>query len=95
MTLATTETATGRNTAPAAGGPVLRVEDLVVTAPGGTPARSQASARRKRLRGESSGDFSTTVLPVTSAQAMDRAPTGSGPFHGTIWAETPKGSCTV
>jgi peptide/nickel transport system ATP-binding protein len=31
MTLATTETATGRNTAPAAGGPVLRVEDLVVT----------------------------------------------------------------
>jgi oligopeptide/dipeptide ABC transporter ATP-binding protein len=31
MSLATTQSATGRNAAPAAGGPVLRVEDLVVT----------------------------------------------------------------
>ncbi len=65
------------------------------TAPGGTPARSQASASLNRLSGESSGDFSTTVLPVTSAQQTERAPTGSGPFHGTICADTPNGACTV
>ena len=39
--------------------------------------------------GGDEGDFSTTVFPVIMAQAIDRAPTGNGPFHGTICADTP------
>ena len=58
---------------------------------GGSAASSddvQSSARRAQVRGVTSEDFTTTVLPVTSAGASLRAITNTGKFHGQIPTET-------
>ena len=61
---------------------------------GGSAASSdalQSSAIRAQVRGVTSEDLTTTVLPVTSAGASFRAITNTGKFHGQMPTLTPSG----
>ena len=61
---------------------------------GGIAASSdalQSSAMRAQVSGVTSDDFTTTVLPVTSAGASLRAMTNTGKFQGQIPTLTPSG----
>ena len=50
---------------------------------------------RSTASGASSADFTTTVLPATSAGAIFSAISSMGTFHGMIAPTTPSGSRTV
>ena len=56
-----------------------------------SPDAVQSSAMRAQVRGVTSDDLTTTVLPVTSAGASLRAITKTGKFHGQIPTLTPSG----
>ncbi|CFP60091.1 Uncharacterised protein [Bordetella pertussis] len=60
--------------------------------PGGRPACSNASTRRRPDSGASEEGLNTTVLPVISAGAILRAGIDTGKFHGEITVTTPSGS---
>ena len=61
------------------------------TTPGGMPASSSRSMKRRATKGESLEGFSTTVLPATTAAVVMPAMMASGKFHGGITTTTPMG----
>ena len=54
-----------------------------------------ALAKKVAERGVNSAVFTIVEFPVAKEQARDLPTIDIGKFHGTIWAETPKGSKTV
>ena len=72
--------------------PTSRPPGITLTAPGGTPASSRASASTKLDSGASGGGLTTTVHPAASAGATFHDDSVTGAFQGTIAATTPTGS---
>ena len=68
--------------------------DSTFRQPGGS-TRFSSSASRSTVSGASSADFTTTVLPATSAGATFSAISNNGTFQGMIAPTTPSGSRTV
>ena len=63
--------------------------------PGGTPASSASSARRRAVSGVSLAGLRTTELPMASAGAAFQVAMAKGKFQGTIRPQTPTGSRKV
>src|SRR3954454_20544556 len=68
--------------------------DSMLKQPGGS-TRFSSSHTRSTVSGASSADFTTTVLPATSAGATFSAISSIGTFQGMIAPTTPSGSRTV
>src|SRR5690606_41677811 len=64
----------------------------VLKTPGGKPARSSRSAKRRIDTGACSEGLATIVQPAASAGANLKVSRSSGEFHGRIAATTPAGS---
>ena len=60
----------------------------------GSPASTNASARRAPISGVIGDGLNTTALPAARAGAILRLARLSGKFHGVITATTPTGSST-
>lgn len=64
---------------------------MVLTTPGGTPARSKIAAMASAVSGVSLAGFSTVVQPAASAGAIFRVAIAAGKFQGVTNTEIPIG----